>query len=127
MVDRLSEKDIIEIADLFAKVKVKNMILVLRNNYDVEAFLHVFEAWLKASSHSFTKNINHETEVYTVTHELGSKWSSYLSHMLQTIFDEKGLKEVIIEKTDDIVMFKIPLLISGSRKSIIVQNKQSLK
>jgi uncharacterized protein YihD (DUF1040 family) len=50
-----------------------------------------------------------------------------LSHMLQTIFDELGLKEVIIEKTDDIVMFKVPLLTSGSRKSIIVQNKQSLK
>jgi hypothetical protein len=109
MVDRLSEKDIIEIADLFAKVKVKNMILMLRNEYNVEVFLDVFEAWLKASSLLFTKHTNHETEVYTITHELGSKWSTYLSHMLQTIFGEMGLKEVIIEKTDDIVMFKIPL------------------
>jgi capsule polysaccharide modification protein KpsS len=123
MVDRLSEKDIIEIADLFAKVKVKNMILVLRNDYNVKAFLDVFEAWLKASSHSFTKHINHETEVYTVTHELGNKWSTYLSHMLKTIFDEVGLKEVVIEKTDDIIMFKIPLLISRNEKSIIIENQ----
>ena len=123
MVDRLSEKDIIEIADLFAKVKVKNMILVLRNEYNVKAFLDVFEAWLKASSHSFTKHINHETEVYTVTHELGSKWSTYLSHMLKTIFEEMGLKEVVIEKTDDIVMFKIPLLISRNEKSIIIESQ----
>jgi hypothetical protein len=123
MVDRLSEKDMIEIADLFAKVKVKNMILVLRNDYNVKAFLDVFEAWLKASSHSFTKHINHETEVYTVTHELGNKWSTYLSHMLKTIFDEVGLKEVVIEKTDDIVMFKIPLLISRNEKSIIIENQ----
>jgi len=117
MVDRLSEKDIIEIADLFAKVKVKNMILVLRNDYNANTFLDVFEAWLKSSSHSFTKHINHETEIYTVTHELGSKWSTYLSHVLQTIFDEMGLKEVIIEKTDDVVMFKIPLLTSRNEKS----------
>ena len=41
--------------------------------------------------------------------------------------DEMGLKEAIIEKTDDIVMFKIPLPISDSRKSIIVQNKHILK
>ena len=109
MVDRLSEKDIIEIADLFAKVKVKNMILVLRSDYNVRVFLDVFESWLKSSSISYIKHINHETEVYIVTHELGSKWSTYLSHMLQTIFDEMGLKEVIIEKTDDVVMFKIPL------------------
>jgi hypothetical protein len=50
-----------------------------------------------------------------------------LSHMLKTIFEEMGLKEVVIEKTDDIVMFKIPLLISRNEKSIIVQNKQILK
>jgi hypothetical protein len=99
------------------------MILVLRNDYNVKAFLDVFEAWLKASSHSFTKHINHETEVYTVTHELGNKWSTYLSHMLKTIFDEVGLKEVVFEKTDDIVMFKIPLLISRNEKSIIIENQ----
>lgn len=120
MVERLPEKDIIEIADLFGKVKVKNMILVLRNEYNAGAFLDVFESWLKSSSVSFTKHINHETEVYTVTHELGIKWSMYLSHMLQVIFDDMGLKGVIFEKTDDIVMFKIPLLTLQSKKSIVV-------
>jgi hypothetical protein len=120
MVDRLPEKDIIEIADLFGKVKVKNMILVLRNDYNAGAFLDVLDSWLKSSSVSFTKHINHETEVYTVTHELGIKWSMYLSHMLQVIFDDMGLKEVIFEKTDDIVMFKIPLLTLQRKKSIVV-------
>ena len=120
MVDRLPEKDIIEIADLFGKVKVKNMILVLRNEYNAGAFLDVLDSWLKSSSVSYTKHINHETEVYTVTHELGIKWSIYLSHMLQVIFDDIGLKEVIFEKTDDIVMFKIPLLTLQSKKSIVV-------
>lgn len=115
MVDRLPEKDIIEIADLFGKVKVKNMILVLRNDYNAGAFLDVLDSWLKSSSVSFTKHINHETEVYTVTHEMGIKWSIYLSHMLQVIFDDIGLKEVIFEKTDDIVMFKIPLLTLQSK------------
>jgi hypothetical protein len=45
MLDRQSEKDIIEIADLFAKVKVKNMILIL-SDYNAKAFLDVFEPWL---------------------------------------------------------------------------------
>jgi hypothetical protein len=120
MVDRLPEKDIIEIADLFGKVKLKNMLLVLRNDYNARTFLDMFESWLKSSSVSFTKHINHETEVYTVTHELGSKWSTYLSHMLQVIFDDIGLKEVTIDKTDDIIMFKIPLLTLQSKKSIVV-------
>jgi hypothetical protein len=120
MVDRLPEKDIIEIADLFGKVKAKNMVLILRNDYNARAFLDVFESWLKSSSVMFTKHINHDTEVYTVTHELGIKWSTYLSHMLQVIFDDMGLNDVTIEKTDDIVMFKIPLLILQNKQSIAV-------
>ena len=118
MVDKLTEKDIIEIADLFGKVKVKNMILVLKNDYNARAFLDVFESWLKSSSVSFMKNINHDAEIYTVTHELGIKWSLYLSHMLQVIFNDMGLKKVTIEKTDDIVMFKIPVLTLQSESSI---------
>ena len=120
MVDKLPEKDIIEIADLFGKVKVKNMILVLKNDYNARAFLDVFESWLKSSSVSFMKNINHDAEIYTVTHELGIKWSLYLSHMLQVIFNDMGLKKVTIEKTDDIVMFKIPVLTLQSERSIAV-------
>ena len=72
------------------------------------------------------RHVNHDSEVYTITLEMGSKWSTYLSHILQTIFDDMGLNEVIIEKTEDIVMFKIPLPVSRNDKSIIVPNRQSL-
>jgi hypothetical protein len=120
MVDRLPDKDIIEIAELFGKVKAKNMVLILRNDYNARAFLDVFESWLKSSSVSFTKRINHDAEAYTVTHELGTKWSTYLSHMLQVIFNDMGLNDITIQKTDDIVMFKIPLLILQNRQSIAV-------
>jgi hypothetical protein len=120
MVDRLPDKDIIEIAELFGKVKAKNMVLILRNEYNARAFLDVFESWLKSSSVSFMKHINHDAEAYTVTHELGTKWSTYLSHMLQVIFNDIGLNDVTIQKTDDIVMFKIPLLILQNRQSIAV-------
>jgi hypothetical protein len=85
----------------------------------------VFESWLKSSSVSFTKHINRDAEVYTVTHELGNKWSMYLSHMLQTIFSDIVLKEVIIEKTDDIVMFKILVLTLHRKESIVGQNSNA--
>jgi hypothetical protein len=50
----------------------------------------------------------------------------HLSHMLQTIFSDMGLKEVTIEKTDDIVIFKIPVLTLHSKESIVVQNSNAL-
>ena len=69
------------------------MIMVLRNDYNVEAFLDVFEAWLKASSNPFSKHtlklVGEQFILYI--HELGSKWSTYLSHMLQTIFNKRWI------------------------------------
>jgi hypothetical protein len=41
--------------------------------------------------------------------------------------DDTGLNEVIIEKTEDIVMFRFQLLVSRNDKSIIVPNRQSLE
>ena len=104
------------------------MMLVLRNEYSIKSFLEVFEAWLMSSGLLFTRQVNHDTEVYTVIQEMGGKWSTELSHMLQTIFDDMKLNEVIIEKTEeDIVMFRIPLLVSRNDKSIIVPDWQSLE
>jgi hypothetical protein len=36
-----------------------------------------------------------------------------------------GLKEVTIEKTDDIVIFKIPVLTLHSKESFVVQNSNA--
>jgi hypothetical protein len=109
--DKLSEKEVIEVAEFFAKVKVKDMLLVLRNSYNLESFLDTFEAWLKSSSLSYTRNVNHDTQMYTITHEMGNKWSIYMWHMLKTVFQNIGLGNVVFEKSDDIITFKIPLII----------------
>jgi hypothetical protein len=108
--DKLSEKEVIEVAEFFAKVKVKDMLLVLKNNYNLEAFLEMFEAWLKSSSLSYTKNVNHYAQIYTVTHEMGNKWSVYMWHMLKTVFQNMGISSVTFDKSDDIITLKVPLI-----------------
>jgi hypothetical protein len=61
MFDKLSEKEAIEVAEFFAKTKVRDMLLVLKNSYSLEAFLKMFESWLKSSSLSHTKNVNDDS------------------------------------------------------------------
>ena len=109
--EKLTEKEVVEVAEFFAKVKVKDMLLVLRNSYNIEAFLETFKAWIKSSSLSYTKNVNHDAQMYTITHEMGNKWSIYMLHMLETVFQNMGLESVSFEKSDDIISFKIPLLL----------------
>ena len=108
--DKLSEREAIEVAEFFAKVKVKDMLLVLKNSYNLEAFLETFEAWLKSSSLSYTKNVNHDSQIYVITHEMGNKWSAYMFHMLKTVFQNMGLNSISFEKSNDIISFSVPLV-----------------
>jgi hypothetical protein len=110
--DKLSEKEVIEVAEFFAKFKVKDMLLVLKNSYDVGAFLETFESWLKSSSLSYTKTVNHESQMYVITHEMGNKWSLYMWYLLKTVFQNMGLGNVTFEKSEDIITFKIPLILT---------------
>ena len=110
--DKLTEKEVVEVAEFFAKVKVKDMLLVLRNSYNIETFLETFEAWVKSSSLSYTKNVNHVAQVYTITHEMGNKWSLYMWYMLKTVFQNMGLGNVTFEKSNDIISFSVPLVLA---------------
>lgn len=116
MFDKLSEKEVLEVAEFFAKAKVKDVLLVLRNNFSLEALLNMFEAWLKSSSLLYTKNVNDDSQTYTITHEMGNKWSLYMWHMLKTMFQDMGLGNVTFEKSNDIISFSLPVVLTKNRE-----------
>jgi hypothetical protein len=114
-VDRLRNDEIAESAKLFAEVKVKDMILILRNDFNLLTFLDVLETWMTLSSLSFTKNMSSNTYSYIISHEVGGKWSAFLSLMLQSVFKNMGVNDVSFEVTDGTVLFSIPKLVLRAR------------
>jgi hypothetical protein len=108
MLDKISDEEVAKIAKLFSEVKAKDMTLVLRNNYNLATFLDVLEAWMNVSSVSFGKGFVDSSFQYTISHEIGSKWSSFLSLMLQSVFKRMGIENVSFEVTDGTVMFVVP-------------------
>lgn len=106
--DKVDDKEISNIARLFAEVKVKDMTLILRNNYNLVSFLDVLESWMKVSSVSFSKRMIDNAHLYTISHEVGSKWSAFLSIMLQEVFMKMGIADVSFEFTDNTILFGIP-------------------
>jgi hypothetical protein len=43
---------------------------------------------------------------------MGNKWSIYMWYMLKTVFQNMGLGNVTFEKSEDIITFKIPLILT---------------
>jgi hypothetical protein len=108
LLDKVPDEEISKIAKLFADLRIKDMTLVLRNNYTLVSFLDVIEAWMSVSSVAFDKRSMDGSYLYTVSHELGSKWSSFLSLVLQSVFMKMGVRDVSFDVTDGTVLFGIP-------------------
>lgn len=109
LLDKVEPNDVNGIAKLFAEVRIKDMMLALRNNFALQSFLDVLESWMSVSSVMFNKRMVDGLCNYNISHELGSKWSSFFSLMLQTVFLKMGVVDVAFEVTDNTVMFSIPL------------------
>jgi hypothetical protein len=108
LLDKLDDEDIPDIAKHFAELRIKDMTLVLRNNYDLTAFLDVLDAWMGVSSVNYSKRMNEKEYVYTISHDIGGKWSMFLSLLLQMVFKRIGVPEVTFDVTDSTILFAIP-------------------
>ena len=86
------------------------MTIVLRNDYDLISFLDVLESWMNVSSLTFNKNLIDSSYRYVISHDVGEKWSTFVSLMLQTVFSNMGVKDLSFQVTDGIILFSVPKL-----------------
>jgi hypothetical protein len=115
LIDKIDDDEIAKIAKLFADIRVKDMTLILRNNYGLAAFLDVLETWMTMSSVSFTKSMVDSSYHYIISHDIGAKWSSFLSLMLSNTLKNMGVQNLSLDVTESTVMFSIPKVVLRSK------------
>jgi len=109
LIDRLAEKDILAITEYLAKNESKDFVLLLRDTYDIESALDVIETWMSISGFPHKHLVNDCVHSYIIQHELGRKWSVYLSEMYRFLFEEFGLKKVHFDITDNTVSLTVDI------------------
>lgn len=110
IIEKHSEREVSEIAEYIAKNHVKNIILMLRKENSIEAFLDVIESWVRASGFPFMHEHDKDssTHSFVIQHDLNKKWSLYLAELFKFMFAELGTKDRgSFEVTDSMLMFKI--------------------
>lgn len=108
LLEKMNDGEIIVMAQEFAKNQNKNLMLMLRNRYDVDSVLGVLEAWARSSGFSYRKEYIERNYKYIINHEMGKKWSLYLRTYFDNIFQDLG-KKVIFEDADNMLAFTIDL------------------
>lgn len=109
MLEKITEKDAIEIGEYVAKNESKEFITMLRNDYSVTSALQVLDTWLKIVGYSYRHEIRGLEHSYIIQHEMGKKWSLYLKELFRLIAEAFGLPRVDFDVNENMLSFKVDI------------------
>ncbi|MDQ3838328.1 MAG: hypothetical protein M3297_03555 [Thermoproteota archaeon] len=101
------EDHLTKIAEYIAKKETKEFVLMLRNEYNIVSALDVIETWIRIAGYPYRHDVNYSRHSYTIQHEMGRKWSLYLSEQYRFLFEDFGLKRVHFSLTENTVSFTV--------------------
>jgi uncharacterized protein (DUF4415 family) len=107
MLEKLSEKDIVEIAEYVSKRESKDFIMMLRNEYNITSALDVIETWIKIAGYSYRHDIRSSEHSYIIHHDMGRKWSLYLREQYRFIFEDFGLPRIDFDSSESMLSFRV--------------------
>lgn len=109
MLENMSEQEIVEKAEYIAKKESKNFILMLRNEYNIASALEVLETWIKISGYSYRHEIRGSELSYIIQHDMGRKWSLYLSKLFGFIAEDFELPRVDFDLSENALSFRVDI------------------
>lgn len=102
-----SEEQLHQIAEYIAKKETKNFVMMLRNEYNITSALDVVETWIRIAGYPYRHDVQYSRHSYTIQHDMGRKWSVYLSEQYEFLFEDFGLKRVHFDMTDNSLSFTV--------------------
>jgi hypothetical protein len=106
--EKVSEQDIMSVAEYITKTETKDFVLLLRNEYNITSALDVLETWVSICGYSYRHEIkNNSMHSYVIHHDMGRKWSLYLAELYRSLFKEFGLEQVDFDIGDSVLSFVV--------------------
>ena len=97
--ERYTEDELYQIGQDVAKETNKDLVLLMRDKFDVDNALHVLESWLKASNYRYRDIVTGNTHKIVIHHDMGTKWARYLSGVFVGVFGLFGVHDIQFDFT----------------------------
>lgn len=107
LMNRLSEEEVKQLSQEIAKNDMKDMLLILKHQYSVEAFIDLIESWIRICGFPFTHDQSDNTHSFIIQHDMGKRWSVYLAELFRFVFYDLGTKWSDFQTTDNTITFNI--------------------
>ena len=92
IMEKLSQDEIKSISEYIAKNEIKNMVLMLGREENVESIIEGFEFWLKTTNFVYKYDSYDEVRKFVIIHDMGKNWSFYLGYVMKLIFEQLDAK-----------------------------------
>lgn len=115
LINKYSDEESRELGKYVADFQMPDLILLLRRQYDFDSFLDVMEALLKVSQFPYNHSENDGKHVFVIQHDLGKKWSLYMTQLFLSVCEELASRPEIMS-TDNTVTMKVDAVRCGVAK-----------
>jgi hypothetical protein len=90
LLQNIDETTITTIAVSTCRGAIRDAVIYMKGELTVGSFLEALDTWLGASHIPFRHIEKNGTDKYVIQHDLGKKWSIYLSAVINSILNEIG-------------------------------------
>jgi hypothetical protein len=107
LMNRLSEQEVEQLSEYLAKNDFKEMTLLIKNEYNLSAFLDMIESWLRASGIGYRRDVIDSIQTFVIQHDMGKRWSTYFEKLIKYAFKDLNENEPIFNINDNSIAFRI--------------------
>lgn len=104
--DKLTPKEIVDIASRVGKNEVRDIALFMKGNTDLLSFLSWFEMRMINSSVQVSHSNNDGFHTYVMKHDIGRNWSIYHKTILELIFQEVFNQRILVKADKNTISFQ---------------------
>lgn len=107
LMSKLSEKEVIIIAENMAENEMKDILLMLRKKQEPIRFIDLIKCWMKASDFAYRHENNNDVHEFIIQHDMGKNCSVYLGWLFKFVFAKFGIKEYDFDITPNTLTFNV--------------------
>ena len=107
ILDEVDEKTMKLIAVSTCRGAIRDAVLFLKGDMNIDSMLNAFDLWFQASHIPFRHIKSDKTDRYVVQHGLGKKWSIYITAVVNSLLNEIDYKVINQKSHEQSVSFDI--------------------
>jgi hypothetical protein len=106
LMDRLSEREAEQLSEYIEENDFKEMTLLVKNEYNLSAFLDMIESWLRASGIGYRRDVIDRIQTFVIQHDMGKRWSTYFEKLIKYAFKDLDENEPLFDISDNSIAFR---------------------